>query len=124
MALTNFRIVAAYEKTSVRLWPPSLISGLRRSSTPIAAITAVGIRRERRAVFLVLGFATVLWYPFGSALSMAAAVLFLAVRRPVLEVSTRRGARRFPLALADLRAVVRTLNHIRSQPPGGIKKTG
>ncbi len=125
VAITNQRFLVAYRRRTFALLPPSWASGVRRSSTPLSAVTRAEEDSDRRACFLAVGAATCLWYPLGTMATVLCIGLFHFARRPVLAVSSSHGGgtRRIPLDLADRKEAARTLNRLKGPGLPGVKKS-
>ncbi len=122
VCITNFRLLAVYERTRITCWPPARKQELRRHQLALSSLARFETVRVQQPIFLGVGVLTFLWYPIGTILACLAVGCYFGVPRPQLSVAVGFGSRRYyPLQLPDQREALKILEQLtgRSQATEG-----
>ena len=126
MAVTNQRLIWISDKKKPVFSKDLLHSELDRGQIGIAAVFSAEIAPIRLPELLVLSLLFVLWFPYGTAISIAIVAAYLVIKRPVLKIATRDETLNFPLKNRDLREALKCLEKLLSnrveEENQGVKK--
>ncbi len=112
LAITNFRLLALYERRSVKLWMPSLVFQTKRNQTLLKQISLYKPVQVNRPSFLAAGAAIFWWFPFGTVGACVAIGAFLFFTRRELGVWTSKQKRTYPLSMVDLEEAMSSIGKI------------
>jgi hypothetical protein len=126
MAVTNQRLIWITDKKKPVFSKDLLHSELDRGQISISAIVSTEIARLRMPELLILPLPFVLWFPYGTAISIAILAAHLTIQRSMLKIATRDEAMHFPLKNKDLREAAKCLEKLlqkrADEENQGVKK--
>lgn len=117
LAITNRRILAVYESTSVSLLPPRVAVKKKRHQCGIRQLTHYKRVYTPRSPFLLFAALSLPWYPFGTVAAIGCILGYALIRRPELALRVGAQQRLFPLNPTDLNNALRTLKKLTKPKP-------
>lgn len=129
MAITSHRVLALYERRSVKLWLPSIIYQTKRNQTPLEQISLYKAVQVNRPSFLAVGASIFWWFPFGTVGACITIAGFLLLTRRELGIWTKGQKRTFPLSMVDMEEAMSSIGKMTgvqalgrtSEPQNGQK---
>lgn len=119
MAITSHRILALYERRTIKFWLPSVIYQTKRNQTPLNQISLYKSVQVNRPSFLAVGVSMFWWFPFGTIGACFTIAGFLFLTRRELGVWTKGQKRTFPLSMVDLEEAMSSIGKLTGVQPLG-----
>lgn len=119
LAITNQRLLALYERRSIRSWPPALIYRTKRHQIKLDQISLYKAVRVNRPSFLGMGATVFWWFPFGTLFAVAMIGAYLTLTRRELGIWTASHKKTYPLSMVDTEEAMSSISRVTGRQPLG-----